>query len=566
LLKKINKERFIMKVFTRKLSLFICALLALNNSFVLASPDGDTIKELVEHKISEQKNALGASIAIIENNKIEYYNFGLVKKNGKQVTTSDSLFEIGSISKTFTSMALASMVKEGKVKLSDPVQKYLPASVKMPTKSGKHITLLSLANHTSALPRLANNMPYSDPLDPYADYTVAMMYEFLNGYELPRDIGERLEYSNLAVGLLGHVLGLVDNKSYQQVITDRVLKPMAMLDTFVDVPASHISLYSDGHDANLKKTKHWQLPTLAGAGAIKSNIKDMANYLKANLNQAPLSETIALTHQSTTNFEAQGQKVGLGWFIAEHKGGSYLWHNGGTGGFRSFMGFDPKTKKGIVILENTTNGMDELGNAYLTGTLTTLKSDTFDVVLVDEAKLKRLNGHYELMPGFIMHVTNEAQQLFIQATGQGRFPVAAKSDLEFVNLQAQAKINFELNEEGQAIALVLHQGGASRKAPKLSEEAVARKTKKIELTSTQLDNLVGEFQIMPNFTLTITHNNGQLVIQGTGQPQIPFETKSPTEFFSGQVQAKIVFELDKNGQALALTLFQGGQELKGDKK
>jgi CubicO group peptidase (beta-lactamase class C family) len=564
LFEKTLKKTF-KKLFNRLFAI-ICVTLAMNTSIVFGADDAEIIQQLIEHKITEQNNALGVSVAIIEKDKIKYFNFGLVNKQEKQKTTPKSLFEIGSISKTFTSMALSSMVNEGKVKLKDPVQKYLPAEVKLPTRNGQVITLESLANHTSGLPRLPNNMPFSDPLDPYADYTVEMMYEFLKSYELTQDIGEKVDYSNLAVGLLGHVLGLIDNKTYQQVITDRVLKPLNMQDTFVDVPASHMKLLSDGHDASLNKAKHWQLPTLAGAGAIKSNITDMALYLKANLNQKPLGDVIALTHKLTTNAKAQGASVGLAWFISEHKNGAYLWHNGGTGGFRSFMGFDQKNKKGIVILENTVNGMDALGNAYLTGTLAKLKSDTLDVVTVEESKLKRLNGHYELVPGFIMHVTNDAGQLYIQATGQGRFPVTAKSELEFVNVEAQARITFELDSAGDAKSLTLHQGGASRVALKLAQDKIPAEKPKVELTTAQLDNLVGVFQLMPNFAITTTHEEGQLIIQATGQQKIAFETNSKNEFFNAQVQAKIVFELDENGKVLSLTLFQGGQELKGSKK
>jgi len=553
-----------------RLILIIGGLLFVNSyNTAMASTNNESIKTLIQHKINHQKKAVGAAVVIIEDGKTEYLNLGLTDKENNVPTTSSALFEIGSISKTFTSIALASMVKEGKVKLNDPVQKYLPRKVNLPTRNEKVITLESLANHTSALPRLPTNMPYKDPLDPYADYTVEMMYEFLNGYKLTSDIGEGLEYSNLAVGLLGHVLSLADGKTYEEMITDRVLKPLSMTNTFVDAPESHMNQLSDGHDASLSKTKHWKLPTLAGAGALISNTKDMARYLAANLNpnknssQRPLMKAIKLTHLQTTVAKKHVAKVGLGWFIAEHKNGSYLWHNGGTGGFRSFMGFDKANKRGIVILENSANGMDDIGNAFLTGNLAKLKSDIFDVRTLEESQLKKLVGHYELTSEMIMTVTQKNQQLYIQVTGQPSYPVYAKSDLEFVYRVVEAKVKFELNEKGESISLTLFQGGAERKARKLSQEEVAADTKKVKLTKEQLVNLVGQFEIMPNFIITTSHQNGELVIQATGQPKIPFETKSKSEFFNVQVQAKIVFELDEKGKAISLTLFQAGQELKG---
>jgi len=554
-----------MKKLITKIGVAICALLVLNSHLVLASTDTDAIKALIEHKIMVEKKAVGVAIAIIENDKVKYLNFGISDQQSKHLITSDTIFEIGSISKTFTSSALASMVEEGKVKLTDPVQKYLPKNVKMPTRNGKEITLVSLANHTSGLPPLPSNMPFSDPLDPYADFTIDMMYVFLNGYKLTRDVGEKIEYSNLAVGLLGHVLGLIDHKTYQQVISDRVLKPLLMSNTFVDLPDSEMQRFSDGHTASLQKSKHWQLPTLAGAGAIKSNTNDMALYAKANLKASSTSieKVISLTHKQTTKLGGNSPKVGLAWFKADYKGGSYLWHNGGTGGFRSFIGFDQTKNRAIVILENTVNGMDEIGNAFLAGTLAKLKSDTFDVIAVSEQKLERLNGRYELMPGFIMTVTNQGQQLFIQATGQQNIAVTAKSEIEFVNLAARAKITFELNDKGQAVSLTLHQGGNDKKAIKLTAGAKATQRSQVTLTKLQLDNLLGEFKLTPTFSITTTHSDGHLIIQATGQQKISFDARSNSEFFNPVVQAKIVFELGSNGKAISLILFQGGQELKG---
>lgn len=529
-----------------------------------ASVDSKIIQDIIKHRLNVQKTAVGVSIAIIENDEVEYLNFGQTDLNTKQQVTSNTLFEIGSISKTFTSMALASMVIEGKVKLTDSVQTFLPDTVRMPTRNGREITLLLLANHMSGLPRLPSNMPFSDPADPYADYTVELMYDFLNTYELPRDIEGQFEYSNLAVGLLGHILGLIDNKPYEQVINDRVLKPLGMSNSFVDVPSSRTGSLSNGYDVGLNQAKHWQLPSLAGAGAIKSNTKDMAQYLKANLN--PQVNFVKLTHKQTTGFDNKNAKLGLAWFTTEYEKGSYLWHNGGTGGFRSFIGFDQTNNKGIVILENTANGMDSLGNAYLQNTLAQLRDDTLNTIMVDEAKLARLTGDYELVPGFIMTVTHQEQQLFIQATGQPKFPVTAISDLMFVQSAVGAKITFELNEKGEALFLTLDQGGRKNKAQKLDPNRPQEPVSKVTLTQTELDNLEGTYELNPNFAITITNENGQLIIQATAQPKIPFEAQSKSEFTNALVQARIVFELDTIGKAISLTLFQAGQELKGLKK
>jgi CubicO group peptidase (beta-lactamase class C family) len=128
----------------------------------------------------------------------------------------DSVFEIGSITKVFTATVLAEMVERGEVKLDDPVQRYLPSSVRMPQRNGRQITLLDLATQSSGLPRLPNNLRPKSMTNPYADYTVEQMYEFLSGYQLTRDAGEEYEYSNIGVGLLGHALARRAGLSYER--------------------------------------------------------------------------------------------------------------------------------------------------------------------------------------------------------------------------------------------------------------------------------------------------------------------------------------------------------------
>ncbi|MCJ8318615.1 MAG: serine hydrolase [Colwellia sp.] len=415
------------------------------------------ISEIIEHKLTIEKQGVGIAAVIIENNKISYLNLGVANKESKQLIDSNTLFEIGSISKTFTALALASMVNEGKIKLTDPVQQYLPDEIKLPIKNGKAITFLSLANHSSGLPRLPTNMPFADPLDPYADYTVEMMVEFLNGYQLPREVGEKTEYSNLGVGLLGHVLAIIDNKSYQGLINSRVLTNLKMDNTFVDLPTAMLARLSDGHNDQLKPTKHWQLPTLAGAGAIKSSAADMALFLTAQMKQQALNNDIELSQTITADFDDNSTKIALAWLNISSENSQYYMHNGGTGGFRSFIGFDKNKQRGIVILANSAFDMDEIGHAYLTDKLDKVAMNT--PVVVATKNLVKLNGRFELVPGFILTISHEKEQLFVQATGQAKLSLSALSTTEFVNQAVKAKIVFEVDEQGNAQSLTMYQGG-----------------------------------------------------------------------------------------------------------
>lgn len=430
-----------------------------------SSAENAELEKVLKHKVETEKLSVGIAVAIIENGQVSFINVGVANKETAQEIDQNTLFEIGSVSKVMTSTALATFVDEGTLKLSDPVQNYLPKSVKLPMKNDKAITFESLASHRSGLPRLPSNMQFSNPLNPYVDYTTEMMYEFLNQYTLPREVGESPEYSNLAVGLLGHTLAKIDDMNYEQMLMQRVLKPLKMKDTFVDVPKSALTRRSKGHNGNLETTDYWQLPAMAGAGAVVSDATDMALYLKANMQQNKLASAIKLTHQPTAEFGNSLTKVGLGWIIQGTADGDVYMHNGQTGGFASFIGFNPTSHKGIVILSNTSILMDEVGYSYLTNSLASLKLTT--PVKVAEVELAKLIGRYELVPGFILSITHDGDKLFVQGTGQPRLPLTANSINEFVNNAVKARIQFELDANGIATSLTMYQGGQTLPGKKL---------------------------------------------------------------------------------------------------
>jgi CubicO group peptidase (beta-lactamase class C family) len=273
---------------------------------------------------------------------------------GRPPLDGNSVFEIGSITKVFTATVLASMVEEGKVRFDDPVQKYLPASVRMPARNGKQITLALLAEQRSGLPRLPDNLKPADPANPYADYSVPQLYDFLSRYQLTRDPGESFEYSNLGVGLLGHVLSLASGKSYEALVRERVTAPLGMTHTSIALTPwmrDHLVL---GHDPQGSVVANWDLPTLAGAGAIRSTALDMLKFVDAYLHppRSPLGRAMSVAQRERAA-AGTGMSIGLNWLIMHAGADTIVWHNGGTGGYRTFVGFAPSRKVGVVVLTNS---------------------------------------------------------------------------------------------------------------------------------------------------------------------------------------------------------------------
>jgi len=389
---------------------------------------------------------------------------GKAGPGGTQALDGDTVFEIGSATKVFTAALLADMLGRGEVRLDDPAAKYLPAAVRVPSRNNKQITLLDLATHTSGLPRLPSNLNPKDPANPYADYTVEQMYAFLSGYDLPRDIGEQFEYSNLGVGLLGHILSLKAGMSYETLVTRRILEPLQMKDTVIMLRPELRSRLAQAHNSSGSAVANWDLPTLAGAGALRSTMNDMLKFLAANLSATgPLAAPLHLTHESRRSTGTPDGSIGLAWLWRRGFGAEIAWHNGGTGGYHSFLGFDPKTGDGVVILHNSAAGIDDIGfhliNSQFPITKPPAPSKARKEMAINPSLLDAYVGEYQLAPTVTMTVTREGEQLFIQVTGQSRLPVYAESETDFFYKIVDAQVTFVRDTGGQVTGLIVHQGG-----------------------------------------------------------------------------------------------------------
>jgi len=428
-------------------------LLALLGTF----PRDAEIKKILADRIDVQKQADAIVVGVIDSSGRRVIAHGGVD--------GDTLFEIGSATKVFTSLLLADAVQRGEVALTDPVSKFLPADVKVPERSGKKITLADLATHTSGLPRLPTNLAPKDMSNPYADYTVQQLYDFLSHYELRRDIGAQYEYSNLGAGLLGHALALRAKMSYEALMRARILDPLKMKSTAITLSDALQKRLVAGHDPSGGIAKNWNLPTLAGAGALRSSANDLLEFLSAELGftKSPLASAMSVQLATRRPSGSPTLEIALGWHIFKTPSGQeIIWHNGGTGGYRSFIGFDPKKRAGVVVLSNrfTNTGVDDIGRHLLDPSSPLIEpAKVRKEIAVDEKVLERYVGTYELAPAFAITITREGNHLFEQATGQPRFEIFAESERDFFLKVVGAQITFEVDAEGRITGMVLHQNG-----------------------------------------------------------------------------------------------------------
>lgn len=400
------------------------------------------------------------AMSYVEGNVVENFNYGNTKLEDGSAVNENSVYEIGSITKVFTCIILADEVLKGNMNLDDPISKYLPKKFKAIQGKNREITLKDLATHTSGLPRMPTNFNPKDPKNPFADYTVSNLYEFLESYELPRLVGIQYEYSNLAMGLLGHILELKTGKSYADLIKERITMPLKMNDTDIIISDDMYNNLAHGYDAELKLTKNWDLNVLAGAGAIKSTTNDMIKFYKANVNKddSDLNKAMQLTHKVAFEDETTKLKIGLAWHY--NADGTIIWHNGGTGGYRSFGGFVKDTDKAVIVFTNTVLSVDKIGVKQL-GLSVKLKLPTKKEhpaeVEVSEEILKSYVGKYQLAPNLFITVRFNEGKLLAQATGEQEFEIFASAENKFFLKVAEASVIFNKNESGVIDSLTLYQ-------------------------------------------------------------------------------------------------------------
>jgi CubicO group peptidase (beta-lactamase class C family) len=427
-------------------------------------PDAE-IRKILAQRIDDFHQGVGIVVGVIEPQGRRIVAYGAMNQGDARPLNGDTVFEIGSATKVFTSLLLADMVERREVALSDPVAKYLPAGVKLPERGGRVITLLDLSTHTSGLPRLPSNLRPKDLANPYADYTAERLYQFLSSYQLPRGVGSEFEYSNLGAGLLGLTLARRAGVDYEELVRTRITAPLGMKSTGISLTPEMKARLAVGHNAELKAVPNWDFQALAGCGALRSDADDLLTFLAANLGyiQSPLAPAMAAMRavRRPTGTASLGE-IGLGWLIVKPSGSQVVWHNGGTGGYRSFLGFVPSTRVGVVVLANTFTaaGVDDIGMHLLDPHAPLMPPPKeHKEVAVDPKLFDAYVGQYQLAPNFVLTVTRDGDKLFVQATGQPKFQIFPESALEFFFKVVDAQITFETDSTGRATSLVLHQNG-----------------------------------------------------------------------------------------------------------
>jgi D-alanyl-D-alanine-carboxypeptidase/D-alanyl-D-alanine-endopeptidase len=543
----IFKERLMKRILSLSAGMLLLARVASAG----APPDAE-IRKIIHDRLSGQ-TSIGIVVGVIDADGRRVIADGVLDAGDKRTLNGDTVFEIGSVTKVFTSLLLADAVQRGEVALTDPVAKFLPADVRVPERGGKKITLLDLATHTSGLPRMPANGRFDGP-NPYATYTEKQLYEFLSGYQLPRDIGSKYEYSNLGGGLLGNALSRRAGMDYETLLRTRITAPLGMKSTTITLSDALKQRLAPGHDVSGTRVSNWDLGALAGAGAIRSTANDLLEFLAAELGytKSPLAASMAAQLVPRLPTGAPALSIVLGWHVfLTPAGNEILLHNGATGGYRTFVGFERNKRVGVVVLTNISTDVDDLAHQILDPSQAPKIAQASR--LVDPRVIEGYVGRYALTPSFIITVTHSGGRLFAQATGQQKFELAAEDDRNFALKGVDARITFEKDQ------LILHQNGADQRAKRLAADApMPKERKEVAIDPAILDRYAGTYALAPTFSIVITREGNHLFGQPTGQPKSELFAEDEHNFFLKVVDAQITFETDAQGRATRLILHQNG--------
>ncbi len=531
-----------------------------------AQKDLSDIKQHVQELIVENY-VQGLSAAYIHpDGEVQYFSFGDSAIKSFEFN-KNTIYEIGSVSKTFTSLILARMIQESKVSLGTSIQATLPDTLNLVPYDSTKITLLHLATHTSGLPRLPSNFKPEKALNPYAGYTVQQMYEFLDNYEPAQKPGTELSYSNLGIGLLGHLLVLESGMSYEHLLRHYITEPLKMDDTHIDVPPRKKDRFAEPYAAGTKVGR-WRLPpAFVAAGGIRSTASDLVTYLKAQmgLTETNFDEAIAMTHKTQFDINNKGilDKIGLTWFHST-KYDTLIFHGGKTGGYVTFAGWNKEDQTGAVVLASGT----QIGQVTNIGLRLLDKrfemSDIQETVSIDSARLAAYTGTYKMTTAYF-YVTRTNDQLWVQIGGQPKAKVYPESETRFFYKGINAEIEFHQGSTGTVTGLTLYQFGREVKAEKISDKISKSDRKTIEIDPDSLYRYEGVYQISPLFNVTVFQEGDHLMAQATRQQAIQIYSESKTRFFYKAVPAEIEFIKNEDGEIVKLKLYQGGRELTGVK-
>lgn len=492
----------------------------------------------------ETGNAMSIAAAWRTGDTVSRAHAGTLAPDDAREPDASTQYQVGSITKVFTNLLLAEMVAAGDVGYDTTIRDVLGDAPGYVNPAVGAITLGALATHTSGLPGAAANFAPRNALDPYASYTGALLERAVGISRPGQPLGDHYAYSNFGVGLLGYLLGKVHGDGYEAALTERVIEPLGLARTGFR-ESGPVALGSTGAEV----VPAWRFDALAGAGVLWGTTSDLlalADVMQGR-SENPF-DTAVDALLAPTGIDGGPFSVTRVWHTAPAGDATIYWHNGGTGGYRSFVGFRSDDGRAIALLVAGLADPTGFGLGWLGYERPEPPDADHDASVV---------GTYELKPGFELRVFEERGRLISQGTGRQPLPINAVGEDWYAIDAFDASLHF-VREDGAVVAVELAQAGRLERGERISDSGDKPEVEKVALSEEVLAGFVGEyaFEGAP-VKFTIRRGGEALEAQITGQPFLPVFAKGDDVFFYTAVDAELHFERDDTGAVIALTLHQG---------
>jgi CubicO group peptidase (beta-lactamase class C family) len=521
----------------------------------VAAPNLARMEQVIQSFVAD-KQFMGAVLVARGNDILLDKGYGFANLEWNIPDSPKTKFRLGSITKQFTSASILLLEERGKLGVNDSVKKYMPDA---PAAWDK-ITIFNLLTHTSGIPSFTSFPDYAK-LEPFSATPAELVTRFR---DKPLDFqpGEKWSYSNSGYVLLGYLIEKISGESYAQFVQDNIFKPLGMTDSGYDsnsaVIQNRASGYTQGQNG-MVNAGYIDMTIPLSAGALYSTTEDLLRWEQGLFGGKLISP--ASLRKMTTPFK---NDYGFGLGIRTVNGQEQIEHGGGIEGFNTMLAYYVADKLTVVVLANLNGAAPQ----EIAADLHTI-AEGGTVVLTSERKVVKIDpkifdgyvGSYQLTPNFILKITREGDRFITQATGQGQVEIFPEGDHDFFAKVVNAQITFVTNSQGRATELILHQGGRDQHAPRVEGAAAEQKEhKEIQVDPKIFDGYVGNYQLAPNFSITITRAGDHLFEQATNQPKLEIFPESDKDYFLKVVDAQITFVTDAQGRATELILHQSGAD------
>lgn len=432
----------------------------------LATDDG--IRQMLAERvdaIAGHEDGIGIVVGVIEPTGRRIVSYGHRLRGDSRPLDGDTVFEIASVTKVFTALLLAEMARRGEVVLTAPVATYLPVDCTVPERDGRSITLLDLAMHTAGLPFMPDALPASAASA--MQITTQDLKRYLAGYRLPHDIGTTWDYSNLGYWLLGEALTHQAARSFDRLLRERVLAPLKLKSTALTPSPWMRARLALGHDAALQVAPAVNtLPIYAlmpASGGLYSTVNDLLRLLAVAVGRtrSPLAQALTTCLSVSRPKPSVDEAQALGWVVIGTGEDRVFFHDGGTFGYASCVGFDPVRRVGVVVLSTSVMSVADIGRHLLQPSFPLARpvAARRTEISLDVDVLDRYVGHYESPGEGIFTLTRDGTHLVLESPAEWGLPnlrLRPESRADFFAAELPLRVTVQVDGDGRATGLLVY--------------------------------------------------------------------------------------------------------------